>query len=175
MLVNTLGSFLEGTTVADIAQATGGTEVNRKKDCDCDCEGKRKHKGKELQESPVGMVGRTGHVDATAHVSDALRKRFRKIIQELGGKTVARLLIAEMNPVKPSDQLGEGMASDKIETQLYSLQKYLTPQSKIAKNVIMELGTGYKKDFNEMAEKLKDIIFMYEEIKADMEKAGNDI
>lgn len=54
----------------------------------------------KLDESPVGKVGRTGLKDADDHVDDVLVKKFTKIVKELGGKTVARLLISKMNTVK---------------------------------------------------------------------------
>ena len=50
-----------------------------------------------LKESAVGMVGRTGAIDAKAHVTAELRAEFKKIVKKLGGKTVARQLLAEMN------------------------------------------------------------------------------
>ena len=50
-----------------------------------------------LLESPVGIVGRTGANDAKAHVTPELRSEFKKIVKKLGGKTVARQLLAEMN------------------------------------------------------------------------------
>lgn len=50
-----------------------------------------------LTESPVGMVGRTGAIDAKAHVTPELRAEFKKLVKKLGGKTVARQLLAEMN------------------------------------------------------------------------------
>jgi len=50
-----------------------------------------------LFESAVGMVGRTGAADAKAHVGAELRAKFKKIVKEIGGKTVARQLLAEMN------------------------------------------------------------------------------
>ena len=50
-------------------------------------------KNNEINESPVGMVGRTGKVDAQNHISPELLKRFSQVVKELGGKTVARMLI----------------------------------------------------------------------------------
>jgi len=55
---------------------------------------------KELFESPVGSVGRTGTKDAEAHVTDELRAEFKKIVKKLGGVSVARQLILELNPLK---------------------------------------------------------------------------
>ena len=54
-------------------------------------------KFKDILESPVGIVGRTGYRDVEKHVTDELRKRFKKIVKELGGKTVAQHLLNTMN------------------------------------------------------------------------------
>lgn len=50
-----------------------------------------------LDESPVGAIGRTGKYDAEAHVTPELQKEFMNIVKKLGGKTVARLLLNQMN------------------------------------------------------------------------------
>jgi hypothetical protein len=51
-----------------------------------------------LQESPVGSVGRTKDSEAAEHIENSdLAKKFRKIVRELGGKNVARQLLAGMN------------------------------------------------------------------------------
>jgi len=56
-------------------------------------------KKENIHESLVGQVGRTKDSEALEHIenSDAA-KRFRKIVRELGGKTVARQLLAGMSP-----------------------------------------------------------------------------
>jgi len=62
----------------------------------------------ELFESAVGSVGRTGAADAKAHVGPDLRAEFKKIVKKIGGKTVARQLLAEMNaggPIEETDQI----------------------------------------------------------------------
>jgi len=52
----------------------------------------------QIQESPVGVVGRTSNAEAQDHIStNGLEKEFAKIVQKLGGKTAARLLLANMN------------------------------------------------------------------------------
>lgn len=61
---------------------------------------------KSIFESAVGLVGRTGYADAKAHVGSELRTEFKKIVRAIGGKTVARQLLAEMNnggPLEESD------------------------------------------------------------------------
>ena len=56
--------------------------------------------GKEITESPVGKVGRTKEEEALAHIENTnLAVKFRKIVRELGGKNVARQLLAGMDPV----------------------------------------------------------------------------
>jgi len=50
-----------------------------------------------LDESPVGMVGRTGEKDAVDHVTPELEKEFMNIVRKMGGKTVARLILGKMN------------------------------------------------------------------------------
>ena len=53
---------------------------------------------KTLDESAVGMVGRTGRGDADTHLTSNpdLIRRFKKIVRELGGKTVAHLLLKKI-------------------------------------------------------------------------------
>ena len=49
-------------------------------------------------ESPVGKVGRTKDSEAAEHIEGSdLAKKFRKIVKQLGGKNVARQLLAQMN------------------------------------------------------------------------------
>lgn len=51
-----------------------------------------------IKESPVGLVGRTKDSEALQHIEDTnLAKEFRKIVRELGGKNVARQLLAGMD------------------------------------------------------------------------------
>jgi len=57
-----------------------------------------------LFESAVGLVGRTGAADAKAHVGPELRAEFKKIVKKIGGKTVARQLLAEMNAGGPIEE-----------------------------------------------------------------------
>lgn len=87
--------FFEETNAGDIAQATPSMGLHRKctgkKDCKCaECVERA-----ELSESPVGMVGRTDAKSALAHLSPELKKRFRKLLKDIGGKTVMRYLLAE--------------------------------------------------------------------------------
>ncbi len=76
----------EGTSTGDVAIHTGKLGLSK---CEC-C-------GSKIEESAVGSVGRTGFADAKAHVTPELRAQFKKIVKQLGGKTVARQLLAEMN------------------------------------------------------------------------------
>lgn len=81
--------FAEETSSGDIAVFTPPMNLQKKK--------LPEEEDEEIQESPVGAVGRTGYADADAHVTAALRAEFKKIVKKLGGKTVARKLLAEMN------------------------------------------------------------------------------
>jgi len=50
-----------------------------------------------LSESPVGKVGRTKDSEAKEHIENTdIEKRFKKIVKELGGKAVAKHLLATM-------------------------------------------------------------------------------
>ena len=52
----------------------------------------------KVVESPVGLVGRTKDSEALTHIEDSnLAKEFRKIVKQLGGKSVARQLLAGMD------------------------------------------------------------------------------
>ena len=57
----------------------------------------------ELFESPVGSIGRTGAADAIAYVTPELRAEFKKIVKKIGGKSVAKELLATMN-AKPENK-----------------------------------------------------------------------
>ena len=104
----------EMTTAGDIGSSTdsssstapmvryGDKKVNKRMDI-LKKQEKRKMKTfrnlvKEMNESPVGKVGRTRNFEALEHIENSdLAKKFRKIVKELGGKTVARQLLAGMN------------------------------------------------------------------------------
>jgi len=73
------------------------------------------NKFSKLFESAVGSIGRTGSADAKAHVGPELRNEFKKIVKKLGGKTVARQLLAEMNAGGP---LGESDSQDAFQKWL---------------------------------------------------------
>lgn len=47
----------------------------------------------KLNESPVGDRGRTSVKDAHAHITPELEKEFFKVVQKIGGKTVANVLL----------------------------------------------------------------------------------
>lgn len=51
-----------------------------------------------ITESPVGSRGRTSKMEAQSHIeNNGLEKKFMAIVKELGGKTAARLLLAQMD------------------------------------------------------------------------------
>ena len=78
-------TFLEDTSSGDIASYT--PKMKMSKVCET-C-------GQPLNESPVGVVGRTDSKSALAHLSPDLKKRFRKLLKDVGGKTVIRYLLAD--------------------------------------------------------------------------------
>jgi hypothetical protein len=98
--------LFEGSTAGDVAGFS--PKMGMKKDCPCkrdpDSEECRKHKKqhkkqKNIIESPVGQVGRTGVMDAETYINNTpeLRSEFRKIVKKLGGVTVAFNLLQTMN------------------------------------------------------------------------------
>jgi len=52
----------------------------------------------QLQESPVGKVGRTSGPEAEEYVNNSqdLEKRFKKIVKSMGGKEVAKKALEKM-------------------------------------------------------------------------------
>ena len=75
---------------------------------------------KATNESPVGKVGRTKDSEAAEHIeTSGLAKQFRKIVKQLGGKNVARQLLANMN------QKGDIVTQDTITEVKESPEKYL--------------------------------------------------
>lgn len=80
-------------------------------------------KFRELLESPVGLVGRTGIKDAEDHITDELKKSFIKIVKSLGGKTVARMLLNNLGAPE-EETIGDFFRNPKInEAELSPLQK----------------------------------------------------
>lgn len=74
-----------------------------------------------IKESPVGTVGRTTKEEAIEHIENSdLAKKFRKIVKELGGKTVARQLLSTMTPSgnyvsKPTEKTNTDKITEGIE------------------------------------------------------------
>jgi hypothetical protein len=56
-----------------------------------------------IKESPVGMVGRTGQIDAKKHITDELMKEFQVIVKKLGGKAVVKELLNSQFPLDKSN------------------------------------------------------------------------
>ena len=105
-----------------------------------------------VNESPVGKVGRTGYKDAEEHIiANNLEKEFSKIVQKIGGKTVARSLMARMN------QKGE-YVSARLSEATNSLVDYLVDSGYKIKKVEPSnksyLITFYKKIAQEAKEDL---------------------
>lgn len=82
--------MFDSTVSADIAQYSG-------KFCDSDED--------ELQESPVYTVGRNGAQDIADHITPAVKKEFKDLVKKIGGKTVAKKLLDEMNSGAPATEL----------------------------------------------------------------------
>lgn len=116
--------IFEGTVSADIAQASSGT---------CPKCGQKI----DLDESAVGLVGRTGTLDADNHITPELRAEFKKLVKKLGGKTVARKLLAEMNPGLKEAKGMNGKLRGEIESMLLVLENNC--RSKSMENAIEEV------------------------------------
>ena len=99
----------EGTGTGDIAQATGKFSKLHKK----------KLEQEDLDESPVGQRGRTDAKSALAHVTPALKKQFRKLLKDVGGKTVMRYLLADA----PLQEGMKGALKGDLESSLYTIQQ----------------------------------------------------
>jgi hypothetical protein len=121
---------------------------------------------KIVQESPVGSVGRTSNKEAMEHIENTdIARKFRKIVKELGGKTVARQLLATMSPdgnlvSKPT---GKTNIDEKLKTM--SPNKFLRDLGfKIKDEVYEKYSFGIKfyttKDAKDAYEELVDNGFL---------------
>jgi len=114
----------------------------------------------KVEESPVGKVGRTKDSEAAEHIENSsLAKEFRKIVKKLGGKNVARQLLAgmkqngskvkeggegtgsvdeakTMNPTTFLIELGYKIKDEKYEKHSFELEFY---NAKDAKDAYKEL------------------------------------
>ena len=69
----------------------------------------------KLQESPVGMVGRTKDIEAAEHIENSnIAKEFRKIVKKLGGKNVARQLLAGMDNSGTKVEVTDGKINEHV-------------------------------------------------------------
>ena len=99
------------TDSGDIAIFTPAMKLSKKeKKCTKDCE--------EIEESAVGSIGRTDAISAMAHLSPELKKRFRKLLKDIGGKTVMRYLLSDT----PLQEDMNGKLRGDIKSSLYTLQ-----------------------------------------------------
>jgi len=87
--------FFEETSTGDIAQAVGKTAMYKKCMNDNDEKCTKDIDDDTLGESAVGARGRTDSQSALAHLTPELKKRFRKLLKDVGGKTVMRYLLAD--------------------------------------------------------------------------------
>ena len=116
---------LEDTTTGDIAPSIGdgfGKHRKRKRLCE-KCQA-------EINESPVGSVGRTDAKSALEHLSPELKKEFKKLLKAVGGKTVMRYLLANA-PLKEAS---------KNEYNFQDMLVELLDKSHIDVNSFEELG-----------------------------------
>jgi len=84
---------------------------------------------KNLLESPVGTIGRTSVQDAVLHITPELEKKFEKIVKELGGRVVARILL---------DRVSAFNAIGKLEGKDSDLKKYQSKNQIDAKKNLKE-------------------------------------
>lgn len=117
-------------------------------------------KFRDMAESPVGKVGRTKDSEALKHIEDSnLAKRFIKIVKELGGKSVARQLLAGM------DNSGNRVSVSSVTETSETPEKYLRSSGFKIKNEY-PLKNGKELEFfkstiaEEAFEDLKDAGFM---------------
>jgi hypothetical protein len=105
----------EGTSGSDIAQGSATFGKLHKK-----CKGSYEEGEDECtNESAVGQVGRTDAKSAMKHLTPELKKRFKKLLKDVGGKTVMRYLLADA-PLQ--EGMKGGLKSD-LESSLYTIQQ----------------------------------------------------
>lgn len=73
-----------------------------------------------IKESPVGSTGRTTHADADDYINKNpdIIAQFRKIVNSMGGKSVARRVLDRMGSKKEQDILT-------MESVIIDIEKYL--------------------------------------------------
>jgi hypothetical protein len=114
-------------------------------------------------ESPVGYVGRTGKAEAEAHVTPELEKRFKDIIKEMGGKTVAKELMSRMDckgtetdisesteqtPMSYLRDSGYKIKSENPTKQGFEIEFYKNKDAESAKEDLESAGFAEKYSFN---------------------------
>ena len=110
-----------------------------------------KHVRNKVNESPVGSVGRTSSKDAEGHLTanPELIARFRKIVRELGGKTVAMLLLNKMS-IPAGDMTVSESEIESLEEMLDEAVGKVDPvfetQRLLRISGIRIRSTDYKKD-----------------------------
>jgi len=123
-----------------------------------------------ISESPVGKRGRTSIIDAQAHITPELEKKFDKIVKELGGVTVATVLLNKIKvaPVGTSDSVLKRYKDNNVITahkmNEVSENKYeellLKNHIKIKSKFETKYGTEFilakKYDNNDIKKALKD-------------------
>jgi len=116
-------------------------------------------KDKEVTESPVGMVGRTRDSEALSHIeSSELAKEFRKIVKKLGGKNVARQLLAGMNNSGKKIEITE--KSDTMDPSKYLREAGYKIKNKHLEKYSFELEFFKETDAKNALEDLKTAGFL---------------
>jgi len=122
-----LRPFNEDTQAGDVAQATGPfnpkTPIQKKKkDIEDELDDELEDVEDDLDEdnlncSAVGLVGRTGFKDAENHIQDTknIKIQLRKLIKQVGGKTVLLKLLNTMNSIPTNEEESEFSKMDKKE------------------------------------------------------------
>jgi hypothetical protein len=130
--------FNEGTVSADIAQGSG--EMKGKKDIYKKCMNTEGDCIKDLDESPVGSVGRTSDYEAGEFIDGTpeLRAEFKKIVKKVGGVSVARRLLNSKlfgineSPVGQIGRTGYMDAENHLQSNPELIKRF--------KKIIKELG-----------------------------------
>ena len=95
----------------------------------------------EINESPVGQIGRTTSTDADEFIENnpQVLEQFRKIVQKMGGKTVARRILDRMS----NNQTIRKSISEATE----KVDDYLRDVGFKIKKVIPSRNGGYSIEF----------------------------
>jgi hypothetical protein len=182
-----LKTFLNSSTVsADIAQAPGKLELAKKDsshpiDCKCKkcrengtipdiikCENQNLNQKENLMlktflnnmnESPVGAVGRTGYKDAEAHLSNPeIRRKLKKLIRQAGGKTVITQMLKSFNEMPANESLNEKSDEELLNEYADNMYSLYIHARKILRQIDPKGTDKFKKEFEKAFDTLTDLI-----------------